>query len=141
MSVIRYNPISTLNQLQEELSRVFGDSDQSTVETSSWVPKVDIVEETNQFVLYADLPGVESKMIDIGMEDNVLTIKGERQTLQENTHNVSRRERISGNFYRRFSLPDTVNSESITAKSQNGVLVITIPKREKALAKKILVTD
>src|SRR4051812_44043769 len=112
MNVIRHDPWSLLNQFNE-LGKIFdrrlsSNEDNSTVETSHWVPSVDISEEPSRFVLYADIPGVEPKDIEISMENGVLTIKGERQseTKQEEA-GYTRIERRTGTFYRRFALPDT----------------------------------
>ncbi|MDH5396358.1 MAG: Hsp20/alpha crystallin family protein, partial [Gammaproteobacteria bacterium] len=91
-----------------------------------------------EFILHADIPGVEPEKIDVHMEDGMLTIKGERESeSKEEGKNFKRVERHRGTFYRRFSLPDTANAEKISAKSKNGVLEITIPKQEKAQPRKI----
>jgi HSP20 family protein len=104
------------------------------------VPAVDIKEEAQQFVIEADIPGVDPKDIEIFMENGVLTLKGERQSVnEEEAKNYKRVERTHGTFYRRFSLPDTADAEKVTASGQNGVLQITIPKRELALSRKITV--
>ncbi|MDH5190847.1 MAG: Hsp20/alpha crystallin family protein, partial [Gammaproteobacteria bacterium] len=114
-----------------------GQNDDNVV-TSDWAPAVDIKEEADRFVIHADIPGVDSKDIDIHMEDGILTIKGERESeKKEERDGYKRIERAFGTFYRRFSLPDTANPEKISAKNKNGVLEISIAKQEKGLARKI----
>jgi len=128
-----------LSQFQKEMSKVMGrETDSSNIATSQWMPAVDIKEEADHFVIIADIPGVNPKDIHITMENGLLTIRGEREANQEeNTENYSRIERSRGVFYRRFSLPDTADSENISAKGKHGVLEIVIPKVQKAQLKKI----
>ena len=143
MAIARYEPWSLLNQLHKELDRVRegGDSEGSTA-TAEWAPAVDIKEETDKFVLLADLPGVKPEEIDVSMEDGVLTIRGEKRTeAKTEKEGYKRVERTYGSFYRRFSLPDTANSDAISAKTNHGVLEIVIPKREAVQPKKISVTS
>lgn len=146
MAIMRYEPLSTFTQFQSELSKLLdrrlGNEDNSMVETSHWTPFVDIKEEANRFVLYADIPGVDPKDIEITMENGVLSIKGERMAeAKEEKHDYSRIERMKGVFYRRFALPDTADPENITAHGKHGVLEISIPKREKAKTRKIEVLN
>jgi len=138
MAITRYEPWGLLNQLQRELER--GTVEGSTA-TAEWAPAVDIKEETGRFVTHADIPGVKPEEIDVSMEDGVLTIKGEKKTEAETEKEGYKRvERTHGSFYRRFSLPDTANSDAISAASKHGVLEIVIPKREAVQPKKINVT-
>lgn len=143
--IMRYDPFGLINNLVgKEIKRALGqpvtNGDHSVVEGSHWVPLVDIKEEPNQFVLYADIPGVDPAQIEVFMENGVLTIRGERETEdQKEGIECSRVERITGSFERRFTLPDTADPEKITAQGQYGVLKVMIPKREKAKAKKIAV--
>lgn len=125
-------------QLNQELQRLMGEN--SSVVTSDWAPVVDIKEETERFVLNADLPGVDRDNIDITMEDGVLSIRGER-TLEHAGENgqYKRVERAHGTFYRRFSLPDTADPENISARCHNGVLEVVIPKREQVRPRRIQV--
>lgn len=148
MNVVRYDPWNTFEKLNHELNTLFSqrgvarnsDGDDSNVVTSRWTPAVDIREEQNQFVLMADIPGVDPKNIDITMENGVLTVKGERtQESREERNGFKRVERIHGTFYRRFSLPDSADAENISAKGENGVLTISIPKKEKAQPRRISV--
>ena len=142
MAITRYEPWGILNQLQKELERAYeGDANESSVSTAEWAPAVDIKEEAERFVLLADIPGVKPEEIDISMEDGVLTITGEKNTEAETEKNGYKRvERTYGSFYRRFTLPDTADSDAISAKSKHGVLEIVIPKRETVKPKKISIS-
>ncbi|MCK4834348.1 MAG: Hsp20/alpha crystallin family protein [Gammaproteobacteria bacterium] len=143
MSLIRYNnPWNLLNNLQRDLynspeyNRL--NDDDASVATANWTPSVDISEDDKAFTLLADIPGVDPKDIDISMEKGVLTIRGER--LSENVEegeNFRRVERQSGQFYRRFTLPDSADADKIEASSEHGVLKVTIPKQEVAVSRRI----
>lgn len=142
MSLIRYNnPWSLLNTLQRDLynsdfNRL--NDDDASVATANWAPSVDISENEKAFTLLADIPGVDPKDIDISMEKGVLTIKGERSSENvEEGENYRRVERQSGQFYRRFNLPDSADADRIEARSEHGVLRITIPKQEIAISRRI----
>ena len=145
MTLVRYEPWNIFDKFQEELNRVgmgrnIEESDNSNIVTSHWRPAVDIKEEENRFVIIADLPGVDPKDIEITMEDGVLTIRGERlEESKEEKEGYKRVERLSGTFYRRFSLPDSADADKIEAKGKNGVLEITLPKHEKLQPRKITV--
>jgi len=145
MNLTRYEPWQLMNQLHKDLERFLGgnatpSNEDSAIATSSWMPAVDIKEEEHRFVLEADIPGVEPKDIDISMENGVLTIKGERRAeSQQEGKEYKRVERVYGIFYRRFSLPDTADAEQVAATGKNGVLQITIPKKEIAQARRITV--
>ena len=113
------------------------DSEETTT-ASDWVPAVDIKEEAEQFLIHADIPGVNPKDIDVHMEDGVLTISGKRESeTSEDKHGYHRTERVRGTFLRRFTLPDTANAEKIVAECKHGVLEVSIPKQEKVKPKKI----
>ena len=142
MSLIRYNnPWNLLNTLQRDLydpeyNRL--NDDDASVATANWAPSVDISETETAFTLLADIPGVDPKDIEISMEKSVLTIKGERYSENvEEQEDYRRVERQSGQFYRRFTLPDSANADKIEAKSEHGVLKITIPKQEVAVSRRI----
>jgi HSP20 family protein len=138
MSLVRYEPWSLLNQLSKELDRSFRGSENSDVATSDWTPAVDIRENAENFVIVADIPGVDPKDIEVNMENGILSIKGERETeKKEEKEGYKRVERSYGSFYRRFSMPETADPNKINAKSMNGVLEITIPKQEKEQPRKI----
>jgi|SRR5579885_711970 HSP20 family protein len=134
--ISRYEPATLLNEVNriiEQAFRPMGEADTSKIETSQWIPAVDIKEDKQQFIILADLPGVEKENINISMENNVLTIKGTRATeTKEEKPNYFRIERTRGNFYRRFTLPDTADGSKIEAKLQKGVLEVCIPKKEAA---------
>lgn len=134
-----YQPWGLLNQLQRELERAHeGGAGEGSIATAEWTPAVDIKEESDKFVLLADIPGVKPEDIDVSMENGVLTIKGEKKTEAKTEQaGYKRVERTYGSFYRRFSLPDTANADAIIAKSKLGVLEIVIPKREAVKPKKI----
>lgn len=115
-------------------------TDESSVVTSQWVPRVDIKEEADRFLLYADLPGIDPQDIEVQMDKGMLTIKGERrdESVHE-TERYSRIERRHGTFHRRFALPDSADPEGITASGHNGVLTISIPKRPESTPRRIQV--
>jgi len=147
MNITRYEPWNLLNEFQREINSAFGrrnplsrgDRDTEVV-TSDWVPAVDVKEEDNRFVIFVDIPGVEAKDIEVTMEKGVLSIRGERKHESTDEHEGYKRvERTRGTFYRSFALPDTADAEGISAKGQNGVLEIVIPKQEKVQARKITV--
>ena len=142
MSLIRYNnPWDLLNTLQRDLydpeyNRL--NDDDASVATANWAPSVDISENETAFTLLADIPGVDPKDIEISMEKSVLTIKGERFSENvEEKEDYRRVERQSGQIYRRFTLPDSADAGKIEAKSEHGVLKITIPKQEVAVSRRI----
>jgi HSP20 family protein len=145
MTLVSYEPWSFVNRLQRQLDQALNQTSAGaeTVSTHSvaWIPRVDIHEEAERFVVFADVPGVEAKDIDITAEKGVLTIRGERRTQKKDSdQNASERiERTSGSFLRRFTLPDTANTESIKAKQTNGVLEVSIPKHAQVQPRRISV--
>lgn len=147
MSLTRYSPWTSQPALQDEIKQVFekffgeaGENDQSNVVTSQWVPRVDIKEEGERFVIFADIPGVDPKDIEIHMDKGILTIKGERRVEQRSEgERFSRVERAHGVFHRRFALPDSANADGIAASGRNGVLEIVIPKRPEQTPRRIQV--
>ncbi len=147
MSLSNYEPWSLLDRFQQQLNRMGyadqplatnGDNDASNIVTSHWRPAVDIKEEADRFLITADLPGVDPKNIEITMENGVLTIKGERTSeATEEKEGYKRVERVSGTFYRRFSLPDSADAERIQATGKDGVLTVSLPKHEKVQPRRI----
>jgi len=139
----RWEPFRGAATLQEQVNRLFGNVLERSAEESdltSWAPAVDIYETEHELVVKADLPEVDPKDLDIRVENNILTIRGERKFEKKvNEENYLRVERAYGSFSRSFSLANTVNSEAIKADYQNGVLTLTIPKREEAKPKQIKV--
>jgi len=144
-TITRWDPFRGLGTLQEQMNRLFEDSffrgrtDQSAITT--WAPAVDIYETEHELVAKADLPDVAEKDLDIRVENNVLTIRGERKFEQNvSEDNYLRVERAYGSFSRSLSLPNTVNTEAIQAEYRNGVLTVRMPKREESKPKQIKVS-
>jgi HSP20 family protein len=121
-----------INDMENWLSAANGQSES----VSHWVPKVDVIEQQDHYVLKADLPGIDRKDIEIIFEDGALTLKGERSESVDSDHDGYKRvERSYGSFQRTFRLPDNIDADSITAKSEHGVLEVRVPKQEKAQKK------
>ena len=141
MTLTRYEPWLLMNRLHRDLDRLLtqpADNDESQHAAVEWTPPVDIREEERQFVLHADLPGVDPKHIDITLEKGVLTIRGRRELETRDAKQGFRRvERVSGQFFRRFSLPDTADSQAVKARFLAGVLEVQIPKQAQVLPRKI----
>jgi HSP20 family protein len=139
----RWEPFRGAATLEEQVNRLFGNALEHSCEESnltSWAPAVDIYETEHELVVKADLPEVDPKELDIRVENNLLTIRGERKFEKKvNGDNYLRVERAYGSFSRSFSLANTVNAEAIKADYQNGVLRLAIPKREEAKPKQIKV--
>ena len=136
MAIARYTPFHTelddfpagLKVFQDSLSRLF-----SEPASRPWSPAVDIYETENELVLKADVPDVDPKDVGIQLENGTLTLKGERKFEEErNGKGFHRIERSYGKFVRAFSLPDTVDAEKVKADYKNGVLTVTLPKKEVA---------
>jgi HSP20 family protein len=142
MSLVHYKPVHLFNQFNDEMNRHFSMAREGAAnQERAWQPAVDIREEENCYLITADVPGLNSKDIDIALEDSVLSIKGERNTETEVSEaGYRRRERTQGTFIRQFTLPDTVDANSISATARDGVLEVTIPKQQKPAAKKISVS-
>ena len=142
----RYSAPVGQDPIRQLLDRFFeggmlqGGNDESSVVTSQWMPLVDIREEADRFVLYADIPGVDPQDIEVQMDKGMLTVKGERRAESTSeTERYSRVERMHGSFHRRFALPDSADPEGITANGSNGVLRIEIPKRPESTPRRIQV--
>jgi HSP20 family protein len=142
-TLTRWEPFRGATSLQEQVNRLFNDVLEGSGEESSltaWAPAVDIYETEHELVVKADLPDVDPKDLDIRVENNILTIRGERKFEKKvNEENYLRVERAYGSFARSFTLANTVNSDAIKAEYQNGVLTLTIPKKEEAKPKQIKV--
>jgi len=148
MSLMRYQQAWPAQaRIHDDLKQVFDrflnntdNADESAVVTSQWVPRVDIKEEGDRFVILADLPGVDPEHVEVLMDKGILSIKGERSSeVVEQSERFSRIERRYGSFHRRFALPDTADADGITATGHNGVLEITIPKRPESTPRRIQV--
>jgi HSP20 family protein len=134
----RNEPWSLFDQLRREMDRALAQGGEEGVTAADWVPAVDIREEGENFIIIADIPGVDPKAIDVHTENGMLIIKGEREPeKKEQREGYKRIERAHGTFFRRFTLPDTADVEKIQAKGQNGVLEVRIPKHEKLQPRKI----
>lgn len=143
-AVLYRQPWSVHQELFNEVNRFFnrtGANDTASAPTAEWSPSVDIQEYTDKFVLNADVPGVDPASIEITLEKGVLTLAGTREQTVEKT-GAERRlvERTAGRFHRRFTLPDTVDAESISASGRNGVLEVVVPKRPQVQPRRIVVT-
>jgi HSP20 family protein len=141
MNVIKYDPFRELRGLHDEMSRLIAGvapNEGNEFARGAWSPRVDIFEEKDNLIVEAELPGLNREDFDVSVENNILTLKGERKfEKKENTDNFHRVERSYGAFTRQFTLPQTVTAEGATADFENGVLRISLPKREETKARKI----
>ena len=147
MAVVRWDPFRDLGLLQDRMNRLFDDAGrgwraEEPAATTSWSPSVDIFETEGEIVVKAELPGMDRKDIALHLENNVLSLRGERrfvkETKEENYHRI---ERSYGNFSRSFSIPATVDEEKIRADYKDGVLKIILPKKEQAKPKQIKIAS
>jgi HSP20 family protein len=142
-TIARLEPFRGLSAFQDQFNRLFSDTFRNPAEESAlttWAPAVDIYETPNELVVKADLPDVNEKDIDVRVENNLLTIRGERKFEKSvSEENFLRVERTYGSFSRSFSLPNTVNAEGIGAQYKNGVLTVTLPKREESKPRQVKV--
>jgi HSP20 family protein len=142
-TIARLEPFRGISNLQDQFNRLFNESFRTHTEESaltSWAPAVDIYETPNELVVKADLPDVNEKDVDVRVENNLLTIHGERKFDKSvSEENFLRVERTYGSFSRSFSLPNTVNPETIGAEYKNGVLTVTLPKREESKPRQVKV--
>ncbi len=142
MAIIRWDPFRDMMTIRDKMNRLFEDSimgrDESGLLQRTWMPSVDIYEGDKELVLTAEVPGIEDKDIEVKVEDNTLTIKGERkmekETKEENYHRI---ERSYGSFYRSFALPNSFDFDKVKAEHQNGVLKITIPKKSESKSRNV----
>jgi HSP20 family protein len=147
MAISRWDPFRDLGLLQDRMNRMFDDAgrgwraDEPSA-TTTWSPAVDIYETENEIMVQAELPGVDRKDITLNLENNVLTLKGERrfekETKQENYHRI---ERSYGGFSRAFSIPAIVDEEKIRADYKDGILKIALPKKELVKPKQIKIGE
>lgn len=143
MSVVKYDPFRELRNLQDEMTRLFtgvrpASFDREEMTHGAWAPSVDIYEDKDRLILEAELPGMKREDFEISVENNIITLRGERKfekkTEGDNYHRV---ERSYGSFLRSFTLPQTVTADGATADFDNGVLRVSLPKREETKARKI----
>ena len=143
MNIIKYDPFREMRSLQDEVNRLFASSftrggNDNDLMRGAWSPSVDIFENQNEIVLEAELPGLRPEDVNISIENNVLTIHGERKfEKKDEGDNFHRVERSYGSFTRSFTLPPTVQSENAQAEFENGVLKLTLAKREEAKPRRI----
>jgi HSP20 family protein len=143
MVVTRWEPLKDLMALQERMNKLFDETfsrGAQDVEAGAWSPPVDIMEQGDEVIIKMEIAEVDQKTIDIKVEGNVLTIKGERQ-LEQGTKrdDYLRLERPYGMFSRSFSLPNTVDQERVKASHKDGILRVVLPKREETKPKQIKV--
>ena len=147
MAIVRWDPFRDLNLLQDRMNRLFEDAGRTwrtdePAATTTWSPSVDIFETEGEIVVKAELPGMDRKDIQLNLENNVLSLRGERkftkETKDENYHRI---ERSYGVFSRSFSIPATVDEEKIRADYKDGVLRIMLPKKEQAKPKQIKIAS
>ncbi len=146
MAMIRWEPARELQAIQQEMNRLFGSAfdTQGALANggtgSRWIPPMDLVEDDEHFVVRADLPGVEEKDVSVELEDNVLTIAGERPSAaKQREEGYYRIERPSGTFSRSLTLPEGIDPEGINASFTNGVLEVRIPKPEERKPRKVAI--
>jgi HSP20 family protein len=144
MALVRWEPAREIQSLQQEMNRLFGTffdtpaSQAGAAGARRWIPAMDLVETDDQFVLRADLPGMSESDVDLSLDDNVLTISGERKTEHESKgEGFYRVERATGAFSRSLTLPEGVDGDAISARFDRGVLEVRIPKPEQRKPRKL----
>jgi HSP20 family protein len=142
MTIVRWEPMRELTSLQSEMNRLFNTVFDTPGSSGSglrrWVPAMDLVETNDAFVLRADLPGLSEEDVKIEIEDNVLTVSGERQAEHEaREEGFYRMERAFGTFSRALTLPKGVDADAVTASFDRGVLEVRVPKPEQAKPRRI----
>ena len=141
----RFEPFREFSTLQDRINRVFresyrGEGQDESLSTSSFAPAVDVYEGEHTVTLKIEVPGIDEKDIDVRIENNVLTVHGERKIeKEEKEENYRRVERQYGSFTRTFTLPNTVDSENVSATYDKGVLKVGLPKKAEAKPKQIKV--
>jgi HSP20 family protein len=141
----RWEPFREFSTLQDRMNRLFresysGEGRDEALTTSSFAPPVDVYEDEHQVSLKIEVPGIDEKDIDVRVENNTLTVHGERKIeKEEKEENYRRVERQYGSFTRTFTLPQTVDTENVSATYEKGVLKITLPKKAEAKPKQIKV--
>jgi HSP20 family protein len=144
-TLTRWDPFRELTSFRDQVNRLFEDTvfrgQNAGTALTAWAPAVDIYETESELVLKADVPDIEEKDLDIRIENNTLTLRGERKLEQSvSEDNFLRVERSYGAFSRSFSLPNTVNAEAIQAEYRNGVLTVRMPKREESKPRQVKVS-
>ena len=142
MAIVKYNPFRELRTMQDQMNRLldmaWNRNIGEEIREGVWQPAVDIYEDEDSVVIQAEVPDIDQKDIEVKIEDNTLTLRGERkhnrEVKKENYHRV---ERYYGQFQRSFALPHTIDQEKVRANCDKGVLTITLPKREETKPKQI----
>ena len=141
MNLTRFEPWGLVDMLHRDLDRLAArhmPASDSEAAVTDWIPAVDIIEEKERFLLRADVPGVDPADIEVSMDAGVLSIAGQRaEESRSEDAGLQRMERVSGRFFRRFSLPDTADAENIKAQCRNGILEVSIPKQPEVRARRI----
>jgi HSP20 family protein len=148
MALIRWEPVRELNTIQNEMNRLFNTffeapttQGNGPAQSRRWIPAMDLVESEDNFVLRADLPGLSESDVNIELEDNVLTISGERKAEhEERKEGYYRVERAHGHFSRSLTLPEGVDPERVKANFDRGVLEVQIPKPEQRKPRKVTIS-
>ncbi len=138
--VQRFSPFSELFDLRKEIDSLFDDRffGKNFISEPSWIPSMDVVENEKEFLVTVELPGMKKEDINVSMENNILTIEGERKSEKEEKNKTFHRiERAYGKFYRSVVLPKKVDENNIKATFKDGLLNITIGKSEKEKSKTI----
>jgi HSP20 family protein len=141
----RWDPIRDLVTLQDRMNRLFEDAAQRRsrgeedtseheIEQADWYPAADVYNHETEYIIMVDLPGIEREALEIGLDDNRLTISGSRALEEQNQQRV---ERPHGRFLRRFGVPATVDQKAITAEYKDGVLRVRLPKRKEQTARRV----
>ena len=133
--LVRWTPFSEMDRLSQAMNRFF-DADEARAHVT-WSPAIDVTEDKEKIVLTADVPGLAQKDLDLQIEKDVLTLKGERTLERKDDGAHHRYERVSGQFVRSFTLPPTVDADRVTAQLKDGVLTLVLPKKPEAQPKKI----
>jgi HSP20 family protein len=150
MSLIRWEPATELNTIQNEMNRLFNSffdqpnraNGRSGGTARSWFPAMDLVETADRYILRADLPGISDEDVSVQLEDNVLTVSGERKPASEHeTEGYYRIERGFGRFSRTLTLPTGVDPDMVQAHFERGVLEIAIPKPEQSKPKQVQINQ
>src|SRR5437764_2175073 len=145
MALIRWEPARELQSIQQEMNRLFGTFFDSSAGGNGgrlrrWIPAMDLVEESDHYVLRADLPGLNEDDVKVELEDNVLTISGERRSEHEDKkEGYYRIERASGSFSRSLTLPEGIDPDSVQASFEKGVLEVRIPKPEQRKPRRVAI--
>lgn len=136
---ITYNPYRAINELQQQMERLWNERNSNQGRETNWHPVIDIFETENELVLLSELPGLQDSDFKLSIENNVLTLSGERKLVSGNQYKVYRQERPIGTFQRSFSLPANFDASKVNANFEQGILRISLPKKAEARPREITV--